>query len=183
MKSIYLFLLVMICVAQPLLMFIGIQISYLISFIIGYLIAKTNYVFTGRRYAGIVIIFLTVTAIRFIGMKLIDGTDLYDRYIALVSQGSLAVLVYSTIFFMGCRMPRTIATVAKNYFIVLFASIIYEVYLVHYVFLRGPWPIKDYIHNIYFADFTVAVLSILFALAISKIIKRVTSNKKVLIDK
>lgn len=164
-------------------MFMGIQISYIISFMIGYLIAKKNYVFTGRRYAGIVIIFLIVTAIRFIGMKLIDGSDFYDRYIALVSQGSLAVVIYSTVFFLGCKVPKAVASLAQNYFIVLFASIIYEVYLVHYFFLRGPWPVKNYIHNIYMADLTVAALSILFALAISKIVKRVTSSKTILTDK
>jgi peptidoglycan/LPS O-acetylase OafA/YrhL len=183
LKSLYLFLLILICAVQPVMMFMGIQISYIISFMIGYLIAKKNYVFTGRRYAGIVIIFLIVTAIRFIGMKLIDGSDFYDRYIALVSQGSLAVVIYSTVFFLGCKVPKAVASLAQNYFIVLFASIIYEVYLVHYFFLRGPWPVKNYIHNIYMADLTVAALSILFALAISKIVKRVTSSKTILTDK
>lgn len=173
LKSIYIFLVILICVIQPLLMFVGIQIAYIVSFLIGYLIAKENYVFTTRRYLGIVAIFFFVTGIRFIGMQLIDGSDFYDRYIALVSQGSLAVLVYSSIFYLGCKIPKTIAALAQNYFVILFASIIYEVYLVHYFFLRGPWPVKNYVDNLFLADFIVAVLSFVVALVFSKIIKRI----------
>ena len=114
LKSIYIFLVILICVIQPLLMFVGIQIAYIVSFLIGYLIAKENYVFTTRRYLGIVAIFFFVTGIRFIGMQLIDGSDFYDRYIALVSQGSLAVLVYSSIFYLGCKIPKTIAALAQT---------------------------------------------------------------------
>ena len=106
-------------------------------------------------------------------MQLIDGSDFYDRYIALVSQGSLAVLVYSSIFYLGCKIPKTIAALAQNYFVILFASIIYEVYLVHYFFLRGPWPVKNYVDNLFLADFIVAVLSFVVALVFSKIIKRI----------
>lgn len=171
LKQLYIFLAITICIVQPLLIYCGFQTSYIISFLIGFLIAREKYVITNRRYLGITLLFAAITAVRFAGMKFIDGTIIYDRYIALVSQGSLAVFIFSSVFFVGRKIPNVVSSVGQNRIIVLFASIIYEIYLLHYFFLRGPWAIKNYVANAFVADIIVAVLSITVGLILSKSIK------------
>jgi len=166
----YSFFAICICFIQPLLILVGIQISYIISFLIGFMIAKTHYTITTKRFVGIVGLFLAITIIRFIAMRLIDGSIIYDRYIALVSQGSLAVLTFCLIFYVGQKLKATTNRIGSSKIVLLLASIIYEIYLLHYFFLRGPWPIKKYVDNIIVTDLIVVILSISVGLILSRLI-------------
>ena len=177
LTDLYVFLAILICAVQPILIYFGIQISYIISFLIGFLYARQGYVMTAKRYLSITLIFTVITIIRFIGMRFIDGSVFYDRYIALVSQGALAVFIFTTIFFIGRLLPEATSSIGKSKVVVLLASIIYEIYLLHYFFLRGPWPIKNYIGNLFVADLIIVLLSIIVGLILSKSMKRFLGTK------
>ncbi len=166
----YSLLAISICFIQLLLILAGIQISYIISFLLGFIIAKTHYTITTKRFICIVGLFSAITIVRFIAMRLIDGSIIYDRYIALVSQGSLAVLVFCFIFYIGQKFETTINRIGNSNIVLLLASIIYEIYLLHYFFLRGPCPVKQYVDSVFIADLIVVILSVGIGLLLSRLI-------------
>ncbi len=174
----YIAIAVLICIVQPLLISVGIQSSYIISFLIGFIFAKFNYNVTLKRWFCVGGIFVLISVIRLAGRHYIDGTIMYDRYIALVSQGAMGFMVFATVFMFGSLAKNRIRAIARSGVVLLIASVIYEIYLLHYFFLRGPWPIKNYVDNIVIADILVAILSISVGLVLSKANKVIQSKAK-----
>lgn len=174
LRRIYLSIAALVCIVQPLLILAGIQISYIISFLIGFIFARQNYTVTTQRFLCFVGIFVMITAIRFIGMAFIDGSIIYDRYIALVSQGATGWLVFATVFWLGRVVDDNMKTIGDSAIVLYLSSIIYEIYLLHYFFLRGPWPISKYIPNLLVADMLVVLLSIIVGTALSKGISKIS---------
>lgn len=164
---------VLIVILQPLLIYIGIQSSYIISFLIGYLYAKVQYRVTIKKWLVFAGITIGVAAVRIICRNLIDGSLFYDRYLALLSQGCIGFLIFVTIFLIGSFAQDHLKKLATGRIIVLLASVIYEIYLLHYFFLKGPWAIKNYVGSLVVADIIVAVLSVTVGLILSG------TNKKI----
>lgn len=161
---------VLILIVQPIAILCGFQLSYVITYLIGFLFAKEHIKPTRKQLASIYVIFILITMFRFAGMRMIDGSVLYDRYIALVSQASLAVAIFYTVFYIGRVKTILIETLATKRLTIFLSSITYEIYLIHYFFLRGPWPMENIFNSKILGDIAVTVFSVITAYMVNRII-------------
>ena len=163
-------------ILQPIMIYFGIQLSYILTYFLGYGFAKIK-VHDKTKVQGMfkfsLVIVLLIAIIRILGRYYIDGTDLYDRYIALISQTSIGTFVFMSVFYFGLKLPgiqRLYSSCLVN-----FVSIItYEIYLVHYLFLRSPWALSHYFGNRFIADIFVVLLSVFLAFFVNKIVAKIS---------
>lgn len=165
-------ILIITLVLQPLGVAMGFQFSYIITYFIGFVLAKFPMEFSKVRHAVITIFLIMITIIRVVARNFIDGSNLYDRYIALVSATMLALWIFYTVFFVRYLWPNVFDKKTKWKIVQFFSGISYEIYLTHYLFLRGLWPFGDYIKNS-----TLSNILVLFAtVATAKILSVVTGT-------
>lgn len=154
---------IVILIVQPLLIQMGIQSSYIITFFLGYLISKIGCEITNRLLASVTLGVVIITALRFVLMKIIDGTNYYNRYFALISAAVIGIWIFLFVFWISTRMHTFIKCLSANKYIAFLSKISFEIYIVHFWFLEGKWQISNYIKNVIFSDFIVIILTIIFA--------------------
>lgn len=160
----------MMLVIQPLMVYVGFQLSYLISYIVGYRFAKIDVTSTEKMPVVFWCSFgflVFASVLRLVGRIYIDGTDLYDRYIALLSQSSMGILLFISVFYFKSK----IAVLDKLYsskVILWLATYTYEIYLLHYFFLRSPWHFSKYFESRVVADIVVVICSVIGAIFINR---------------
>ena len=165
-----LILAVMILIIQPMMIYVGLQLSYLISYIVGYRFAKIEV--TSKEKLSVVfwcsfVFLIFASVLRLMGRVYIDGTDLYDRYIALLSQSSMGIFLFISVFYF----KRKLAILDKLYSskpILWLATYTYEIYLLHYFFLKSPWHFSKYFENRVMADLLVVLCSVIGAIIINR---------------
>ena len=154
---------IMILIVQPCLTQIGIQSSYIITFFLGYLISKKGCVITNKLLINLSFLVFIVTLLRFILMRIIDGSNYYDRYFALISAATIGIWIFFIMFWISSKRPMLVQTISKNNWIAYLSNISFEIYIVHFWFLEGKWQIAKYISNVIFSDFIVVIITIIFA--------------------
>jgi len=152
-----------ILIIQPLLIEIGIQLSYVITFFLGYLIAKYGCIITDRLMITATLGMSIIIIIRLALMRVIDGSNYYDRYIALISAAAIGIWIFLWIFWVSSKMSVSMKKLSENKLIVFFSEISFEIYIVHFWFLQGKWQIANYVRNVIISDIIVVVLTIIFA--------------------
>lgn len=152
-----------IIVIQPLAIQIGIQTSYIIVFFLGYLVCKLGCKITNHLFLIITLGCIGITVLRFIFMQIIDGTNYYDRYFALISAAAVGIWIFFCVFWLSSMAPKFIRRLSENKQIAFLSEISFEIYIVHFWFLNGKWQISNYIHNVVLSDMLVVVLTVLFA--------------------
>lgn len=152
-------LLIMAVLAGQLgLMYLGFQLSYIITFFFGYFISKKE-IRTEFSWLGFVT-FLTVTVcgVRLILRNLVDGSDFYDRYFVLISSAFIAIWIFYAVYFLKDKLPK-LFNAFECKAIDFTERISYYFYLTHYLFLRGPLSVLGY--------FQIKVLGHIVAFALS----------------
>ena len=89
----------LICV-QILAMFFGVQLNYLLVYVMGYFTGVKGVRQDGKYYFIINIMTVVVTAVRFVLRVVIDGSDFYDRFYALISSTAIALWIFYTVFYL-----------------------------------------------------------------------------------
>lgn len=172
---------VIIIVIQPLAIQIGIQTSYIITFFLGYLVCKLGCKITNRLFSVITLGCVGITAVRFVLMRIMDGTNYYDRYFALISAAAIGIWIFFCVFWLSSKAPIFITRLSENKLIAFLSEISFEIYIVHYWFLNGKWQVSNYIHNAVLSDMLVVVLTVIFASVLHLISQKVVCrlNRKV----
>ncbi len=162
-----------ILLLQPLLMVCGFNVSYIITYFLGILVAKRRVCFGHRTFCATSVALVFITAIRFVAMRFIDGTDYYDRYLALVSSASVGIWVFVFVFWFREQLPTLVDRVGTWKPVAWVAGITYEIYIVHFWFLHGKWQVQNYIPNPILADVVVVGFSVLFAALLAFVSKKI----------
>lgn len=152
-----------IIVIQPLAIQIGIQTSYIITFFLGYLVCKLGCKITNRLFLIITLGCIGITVLRFVFMQIMDGTNYYDRYLALISAAAVGIWIFFCVFWLSSMAPKFMTRLSENKQIAFLSEISFEIYIVHFWFLNGKWQISNYIHNVVLSDMLVVVLTVIFA--------------------
>lgn len=127
--------------------YLGIQMSYLITFFSGYFLAKRPEKLHGtKNYIFVTLLTVLISVARLVLRKVIDGTRFYDSYVALISAAIVGVWIFYTVFFLEEKMPKLMRFF--NCGVVRFLEAIsFYVYLTHMVFIEGGFATEKYIGN------------------------------------
>ena len=155
-------LIIGVLLAQLGLLFLGFQLSYIITFFFGYFIAGKPLRTDVKRYLSVTLLTAVAVFVRLVARVCIDGSILYDRYISLVSGAVIAVFIFYTVHFLEKRFPQ-LFKVLDCAVIHFTERISYYFYLTHYLFLTGPFSTFRYISNRPVAHVVAFVLSYITA--------------------
>ena len=163
LKSWQKFLLILsVLIGQLGLLYLGFQLSYIITFFFGYFLSQTK-IRTDFSWMGFVtLLTLTVCGARLILRSLIDGSDFYDRYFVLISSAFIGIWIFYAVYFLKAKFP-ILFNLFECQVIDFTERISYYFYLTHYVFLRGPLSTFGYIKNKVLAHIMAFILSYLAA--------------------
>ena len=89
--------------AQLGLLFLGVQLSYIITYVVGYIMATRPIRTDGKWYAFVSIMTAVVTAVRLLARELWDGTIFYNSYVALISSAMIGAWIFYTVFFFRMK--------------------------------------------------------------------------------
>ena len=160
-------------VVQPVLLFYNVQISALVVFFLGYLFAKNGIEMTGKKFISMTLAMILLFGCRLIMRNYIDGTLIYNHYIANLSNSAIGLWIVALFFYLRIRIPKIIDGISSWRFVLWLESIIYEIYLVHHIIIKGSYSIYRYVDNSFIATIIVIMITALFSIvlqAISKII-------------
>ncbi len=166
---------VLIVIVQPLLIKTGIQLSYLISFFLGFLISRLGMQITDKKFLTITGGMILVTGVRFLLRRYLDTSDYYDRYFALVSAAAIGIWVFFFVFWVSSKKPEWVAKIAENRTVSYLSEISFEVYIVHMWFLNGNWQISKYVPNMIISDLIVIAMTIAAAAVLHLVSRKVIS--------
>lgn len=126
-----------------LLITIGFNIRYIISYFIGYFYARAKQKGIPEKFYK----YLTVVMIYLCGLRLIthiyiDGTMLYDNIICAWSFIVLGAWCCLTMDLICHRFRRTTGKVVNNHIWHLIDWLSYPIYLTHFMFLHDPFDVK-----------------------------------------
>lgn len=176
-KNVKLFLFALIL--SPLLSTLcGIQIIFILSYFLGYLIGQYH-IETKTKFFWISFsLFIFSIFLRLGGKLLIDETNLYIRWIAPFSNIFIALFIFALIYKFG---NKKFITYIGNSTLVTHAEILsYEIYLVHHIFIKGPFPVGEWFND-KFLSYTCGIICILI---VSWIVNKAsTSLNRILIKK
>lgn len=164
---------VVIIVIQPLAIQFGIQTSYIITFFLGYLVCKLGCKITNKLFMIITLSCVCITVVRMVLMRIIDGTNYYDRYFALISAAAVGIWVFFSVFWLSSNTHTFITRLSENKQIAFLSEISFEIYIVHFWFLNGKWQISNYIQNVICSDLLVVMLTVIFAVILHSISQKV----------
>ena len=166
-----LILIIVVLLVQLGLLFVGFQLSYIITFFFGYFLSnkkiRTDFLWFG---------FVTLLTILICGARLalkefIDGSIFYDRYFALISAAFVAVWLFYAVHFFKEKVPKLFVVI--NCPALLFTErISYYFYLTHYIFLTGPIAVFGYVESRLLAHLVAFVLSYLSATVLYFVIEK-----------
>ena len=174
----FIFIALILAVQPLLLLLFKIQTSYIITFFLGCAVAKLGCRINDRVFASVTGIFIVINSIRMILMFVIDGTLLYDGYIALLSFAVTGIWIFFFIFWLSMKMPNIINRTANNKIISYLSEISYEIYIVHMWFLNGVWQVSRWVKNAVLSDIVVTILTVIFSIILHFISKRVVNLSK-----
>lgn len=144
------------------LLFLGFQLSYIITFFFGYFIAGKPVRTDIKWYSFVTALMVGTVALRLVARVYIDGSDIYDRYIALVSAAFIAVWIFYTVYFLKERLSG-LFDILDCKAVHFTDRISYYFYLTHYLFLSGPLSMFNFIDNRPLAHLAAFALSYLSA--------------------
>ena len=155
-------LIVIVLLLQLVLMYVGLQLSYIITFFFGYFIAGEEVRTDTTHFSFLTLATLAICGIRIVLKSRIDGGDFYDRYYALISVAFIAVWIFYAMYFVKSRMPKLFDVI--NCPALRFTeNISYYFYLIHYLFLSGRLAVFKYVDNRLLAHILALIFSYLSA--------------------
>lgn len=139
------------------LLLVGFQPFYIFTFFGGYFLSgkvRTD----GKWYAFVSVMMVLSMPLRLLARKYIDGSIIYDRYVALVCEAVLAVWIFYTVYFLKEKLPGLFKALDCKA-IHFTDGISYYFYLTHYLFLDGPVALFNFIENRIVAHLAIVVCS------------------------
>ena len=162
---------------QFLLLLVGVQSSYLIIYFVGYMTKEL--VIDLKKLLGLTGLTAIVLFGRLLLRRYVDGSLFYDRYYCLISNAAIAIWIVYAVAFLFAKIPALQTFFAKKIWLFI-EAISYYVYLVHFVFLRGEYPISSWVGgNTVLADFLVIVFSAVVASGMSFLFDKLLFRKKI----
>lgn len=165
-------LIVGLLLAQLGLVYIGVQVSYILTYCFGYFIAQSTIRTDSKWYSGLSILTMTVMFIRIICRFLLDATDFYDRYITLISSAILAVWIFYTMYFIKNKKPKYIAFFEKKT-VNFIERISYYVYITHFMFFAPPFFMPQIVGNKWIGYLLSFVLSFVTAIMLWYFVEKI----------
>ncbi len=140
------------------------------SYMLGFLFIKA---LLSRRYIVFIIMLLVSPALRLAANLFLDGTPLYDRFIAPVTHQLLAVSLFCLLFMAVSRWYGPLLRIGKA--VRSLDSVSYEIYLVHYMFIIGPLAVTAFqlsILNFFILVLLTAAAAVVLHVLSGSILKR-----------
>lgn len=167
---------------QLVLMYAGFQLSYIISFFLGFFVAK-NPVRTDIKWYGFITALMLVASVtRIVLRHYFDNTDFYVRFYALISCAIIGIWVFYSVFFFNDKF-KSLFEKFNCKPILFIEKISYYVYITHYIFLGGPFSVFNVIENRILCYLAATFLSLFSAtllyLVTEKIIFKLLFKNKV----
>lgn len=139
-------LIVAVLACQLGLMYAGLQLSYIVTFFFGYFLAGKEIRTDSLWFGFVTLLTVLLCGTRLVLKNVLDGSDFYDRYFALVSSAFIAAWIFYAVYFLKAKAPKLFGLI--NGPVLLFTGrISYYFYLTHYLFLRSPFAVFGYIPN------------------------------------
>ena len=165
-----------IVIVQPILLFYNVQIAYFVLFFLGYLFAKNRIEMSTKRFALATALTVLLFACRLTARQYLDGTVLYNHYVANLSNSAIGLWLVALVFYLRNMKPQLIDGIASWKFVVWMESIIYEVYLVHHIIIKGSWSFYGFGLNFWLATALVLVATIVLSILLKTASKFVTQT-------
>lgn len=135
--------LIIAIVAQFILCFIGVQLSYILQFFIGYFVSRKsagkNEWVSDKAFRIVTILAVVLSAMRLVARQYIDGSILYDMVLARLSFNAIAICLVMVMTKLGER--RYIAEMVQRKCWKILDLVSYPLFLTHYMFLKGPMSV------------------------------------------
>lgn len=131
-------LIIGLLVAQLGLIYIGVQLCYILTYCFGYFIAKSTIRTDLKWFSGISFFAIIAMIARIVCRFIFDATIFYDKYISPTCSAIIAVWIFYTAYFIANKKPSIISFFNKKatHFI---ETISYYVYITHYMFFVPPF--------------------------------------------
>lgn len=171
-------LVIIVLILQPVLLFYNVQISAIVVFFLGYLFAKNGIEMTGKRFVAMSLAMILLFGCRLIMRNYLDGTVIYNHYIANLSSYTIGLWIVALFFYLRIRMPKITDGIASWTFVLWLDSIIYEIYLVHHIIIKGSWSLYKFGYNTILTTIVVITATICISLALKYATMFVTSSIK-----
>ena len=128
----------------------GFQPVLIICFFLGYFWGKyigNNKALSKWKFISITIVTFIICLLRLITRKFIDGTFIYDGVIAGWSFNFLAMWIFIFIDLLCKKWSLLIYRICQSFIWQTLEKLSYPIYLVHYMFLKQPLCVSNYIHS------------------------------------
>ena len=137
--------------------FIGLQISYILTYILGYTISCSwSRKIRLRKLIIFDLITLIILAIRFLSRRYCDGSILYDYVIVIYEQIIFGIAIFMNIYYLFIQINNKMK-VKENKFIRHMDKISFYFYIVHYMYLIGPVRVMG-ITNSFVINSVIAII-------------------------
>lgn len=146
-RNVWKFLLLLLFVAEPILVYYNITIGNILIFFIGFFFAKKKIVITPKLFTWSMIAMCLFVSLRVLSRNYLDDTILYNHYISGLASKAIGIGIVMMVFQIRDWCPVFVDKIAKWKVIVWLDSIIYEVFLVHHIFIKGSWSVFNFVNS------------------------------------
>lgn len=164
-------------ILQPILIFYNVRISSFVCFFIGYMCGKNRIGISGKRFFVVTLLSILLILCRLLSRRFIDETIIYNLFIASISNIAIGLWIVALIFYLRTLKPRYIDTIATWKIVVWMESIIYEVYLIHHIIIKGSWSFYHWGLPTWITTILVLMVTIILSLLLKFVSKLVSSIK------
>lgn len=144
--------------------YLGIQLSYLLQFFIGYYAGKIYETKNkAKTWVNITFISLLLGVFRILTHRAIDGTILYDNVIATLSFNVISIWIILSVVILLDRNKVTTKLVANSKIWKHFDNLSYYLYISHYPFIVGPYAVWNFLDSKFLCTLFFILISLIMA--------------------
>ena len=156
-------------ILQPLLLYYNLQINYIVIFCLGWIAAKTRFEICNRSFLSLTTGMILFVGARFLGRRYLDDTLIYEKYLAILGSDARGIWLFYAVFYLRRQLPTIINKIASFRVLVFLESIIYEVFLIHHIIIKGAWSIFRFVDNPWYGVVIVLPLILILSVVVNKI--------------
>ena len=142
------------------LLYLGIQLSYIITYAVGYIVSLKPVRTDSKWYAIVCVVAVIITSGRLVIRIVWDGTLFYNSYVALISSATIGAWVFYTVFFLAEKLSRLFKALDSGG-LKKVAELSCYTYLTHYMLVRGPFSVGNYVESKLLEIILIVVLSVI----------------------
>lgn len=107
--------------------------------------------------------------VRFLGRLFLDDTLIYEKYLAILGSDAIGIWLFYAVFYLRRQLPTIINKIASFRVLLFLESIIYEVFLIHHIIIKGAWSIFRFVDNPWYGVVIVLPLILILSVVVNKI--------------